>query len=110
MRSYAGWRTSSFERLHHVTDESLGKVAGHAAYGGGVFLYEAGEILRGLILLAPGKGAVAIEHVGSVADERDVGGDGDEVAGCLPAGGVVAQGSDGLREDRSTQRCVFGLF
>ena len=65
--------------------------------GGGVFLDEAAEVLGGLVLLAVDDGVVLVEDVAVVGGEDDLGGDGDEIAGGLAGGGVVGEGSDGLR-------------
>ena len=98
-----------WEGVEHVSDEGLGEVAGEAVDGGGVFLDGAGEVLGGLELLAPGEGLVAVEDVAVVGGEGDGGGDADEVAGGLAAGGVVGEGGDGFGEDGAAEGGVGGV-
>src|SRR5581483_10948764 len=105
LQSCAGrrcWKRSS-ERLHHVTDQSLGKVASDAPNGSRVLLHEAGEVLGGLILFTPCEGVVAVKHGSIVAEECDVGSNGYKVTGGLPAGRVVGERCDRLRENGSSQ-------
>ena len=88
-----------FRRTPACRLRGLGEVAGDAVDGGSVFLDEAAEVLGGLVLFVEGDGVVAVEDVAVVGGEQNFGGDGDEIAGGLAAGGVVGERRDGLRED-----------